>query len=73
MKLLKQADFSGETDLKERLRRKLFAAQITPIQSRQVLEDDDAALINAAGDPSFLIDRKDPNEKGGPLRPAGKN
>jgi len=50
MKLLKKADFSAETDLKERLYKKLFADNVIPFRGREVLNDDDAAIVFAAGD-----------------------
>ena len=47
MELLKKADFSAETDLKERLYQKLFAAP----RGRRALSDEEVATLYAAGDP----------------------
>ena len=47
--LLTQADFSRETDLKSRLRRKLFRTeQSKKVVAFQPIEDDSLILVNAA-------------------------
>ena len=49
MKLLKKADFSVETDLKERLQRKLFGEAAALPSGRRRLEDDEVEGLYAAG------------------------
>lgn len=50
--LLMKADFSKETDLRDRLRSKLFGEKIVRMPLRQRIEDDDLLdLVNAAGEP----------------------
>lgn len=48
--LLARADFSRETDLKQRLRAQLFGATIKAFPQRVVLEDDELDQVYAAGD-----------------------
>lgn len=52
--LLEKADFSKETDLKERLRKQLFKGNVTVMPGRRRLEDDEVAFIHAAGDAELL-------------------
>lgn len=49
--MLKEADFSRETDLRSRLRQQLFGSKIIRLDGRQLIEDDDLLeQINAAGE-----------------------
>ena len=50
--MLKQADFSKETDLKDRLRARLFSKQVVQFPGRRTeLDDDLLDLVSAAGVP----------------------
>ena len=50
-KLLSKADFSKETDLKERLYNQLFGSKIVQFPTgRQALSEDDLDMVSAAGD-----------------------
>ncbi len=51
MDLLKKADFSKETDLKERLFRQLFSEHILAFPNREQLTDDETEMVFAAGAP----------------------
>ena len=62
--MLNRADFSKETDLKERLRTQLFGAKIVAFPSRRQLADDDLAYVNAAGvTDNQKMPKMDTNEK----------
>lgn len=55
--MLANADFSQETDLKDRLRTKLFGSKVISLNSRRVLLDEDELdMISAAGEPVQKID-----------------
>ena len=65
MKALKQADFSRETDLKERLFRQLFA-ESGGRSGRTVLRDEEVAELFAAGAPQSAersFGKKEPKTK----------
>lgn len=62
--MLNRADFSKETDLKERLRTQLFGAKITAIPTRRQLADDDLEFVNAASvTDTQKMPKLDANEK----------
>ena len=52
--MLNGADFSKETDLKERLRAQLFGAKVVAFPTRRQLADDDLEYVNAAGLPDNM-------------------
>ena len=62
-RLLKEADFSKETDLKQRLHDRLFSRNVVQFQSRKrELDDDILDMVRAAG-PSNAEEQKNELEK----------
>lgn len=61
--ILGKANFAAETDLKARLRSRLFNKNTAVMPGIARLEDDDLELVSAAGDMTTLLPEDRKNKK----------